>query len=88
MTWKIEYTDTAKHQLKKLDKQVAKRIMDYMDKRIGHTTNPKDFGKVLSGPLGGLWRYRVGDYRIICEIHNKTLRILVLDIGNRKDIYK
>ncbi len=88
MAWTIDYTDTAKTQLRKLDKPVARRIVDYMDERIAGQSNPRSTGKALSGPLGDLWRYRVGDYRVICDIQDGTLRILVVQIGNRRDIYR
>ena len=86
MAWKIEYTHTAKSQLKKLDRQVAKRILHYVDE-LSCLTEPHQRGKVLTGPLGGFWRYRVGDYRVICDIKNQLLQILVVKIGHRRDIY-
>lgn len=88
MVWIIEYTDTAKKQLKKLDKQTAKRILDYMDERIIESKNPRSAGKVLTGSLGGLWRYRVGDCRIICEIQDNALRVLVVKMGHRREVYR
>jgi len=62
--------------------------MDFMDKRIADLENPRLTGKVLTGPLGGLWRYRVGDFRVICDIQDTCLRVLVVQIGNRKEIYQ
>lgn len=88
MVWTIDYTDTAKAQLHKLDKQTARRIIDFMDERIAGLENPHSTGKALTGPLGGLWRYRVGDCRVICEIQDNILRILVLQVGNRREIYR
>ena len=88
MTWIIEYTETAKHQLRKVDKHTARLIMDYMDERVASSDNPRSSGKALTGPLGGLWRYRVGDYRVICEIRDQTLCVMVVRIGNRRDVYK
>ncbi|MCD5974923.1 MULTISPECIES: type II toxin-antitoxin system RelE family toxin [Pseudomonas syringae group] len=88
MVWTIEYTDTVKTQLRKLDRQIAKRILDYMDERIVSRDDPRSTGKALVGPLGGLWRYRVGDYRVICEIQDGALRVLVVQLGNRKDVYR
>ena len=88
MTWLIEYSDTAKNQLRKLDKPTAKRILDYMDKRVAPNDDPRSAGKALVGPLGGLWRYRVGDFRVVCEIQDGALCVLVVRLGNRKDIYK
>ena len=88
MVWTIEYSDTAKDQLRKLDKPIARRIIDYMDERIVDLENPRSSGKALTGPLGGLWRYRVGDYRVICEIRDGALCILVLELGNRREVYR
>lgn len=88
MTWTVDYTDTAKSQLKKLDKQTARRIIDYMDERIAGQQNPRSAGKALTGPLGGLWRYRVGDCRVICDLQNGALRVLVVQIGNRREVYR
>lgn len=59
-----------------------------MDERVAGLENPRDTGKPLTGPLGGLWRYRVGDYRVICDIQDSTLRILVVLVGNRNKIYR
>ena len=88
MAWEIDYTSTAKAQLRKLDKQMARRILDYMDERIAGKGNPRNMGKALTGKLGDLWRYRVGDYRIICEIQDNALRVLVVQVGNRSEVYR
>ena len=88
MIWTIEYTRTAETQLRKLDKQIAGRILDYLETKIAALENPRVRGKALSGPLGDLWRYRIGDYRVICEIQDHVMRILVVEAGHRKQIYK
>ncbi len=88
MAWTIEYADTAMGQLRKLDKQTARRIVDYMDERIAGLEDPRSTGKALTGPLGGLWRYRVGDCRVICDIQDGALRVLVVLVGNRREIYR
>ena len=82
----IEYTETARKQLKKLDKTMQKRILDYMDE-IALLENPRSRGKALVENMRGLWRYRVGDYRVICEIQESRIIISVLKIGHRKNIY-
>jgi len=87
LAWTIKYTDTAKNLLRKLDKQTARRIVDYMDERVATLNDPRSSGKTLTGPLGGLWRYRVGDYRVICEIQDRVVCVLVLKIGHRGKIY-
>ena len=89
MAWAISYTETARKQLRKLDPQSARRIVDFMDERIAGQSDPRSTGQALAGPLlGAYWRYRVGDYRIICEIQDRALCVLVIEIGNRKEIYR
>ena len=88
MAWTIDYADTAKGQLRKLDKQVARRIVDFMDARAARLENPRSIGKALTGPLGAFWRYRVGDCRVICDIQDGALRVLVIQVGNRSEIYR
>jgi mRNA interferase RelE/StbE len=86
--WTIIYTDTARRQLHKLDKKSARRILQYMEEKIATLENARSLGKALRGVLGDLWRYRVGDYRVICELQDNELRVLVVRIGNRKDVYR
>lgn len=87
MVWTIEYADSTKAFLRKLDKQQARRIVDYMDERVATLDDPRSAGKALVGQLGGLWRYRVGDFRVVCDIQDGALRVLVVKVGNRKDVY-
>ena len=88
MVWKIEYSETALGLLGKIDKQNARRIMDYLDRRVATLDNPRSCGKALTGPFGGLWRYRVGDYRLICDIEDENLRVLVVTLGHRRNVYR
>ena len=89
MAWQINYTSTALKQLGKFDKPAARRIIDYMDERIGTLTDPRETGKALMGALlGGYWRYRVDEYRVICDIQDSVLCVLVIAVGNRKDVYQ
>ena len=89
MAWKIELTATAVKQLGKLDKSAAKRITTFLKERLAPAEDPRSGGKALKGSqLGTYWRYRVGDYRIICDIQDKALLILVVAIGNRRDVYR
>lgn len=88
MAWTIKYSETAKKQLRKLDKIAARRIVDFIDERIAPTQDPRAMGKALKGALGDLWRYRVGDYRILCDIQDEVLTVLVLQIGNRREVYR
>jgi len=86
LAWTIEYTDVARTQLRKLDKVAARRILNYMDQRVAPLEDPRVLGKALRGPLGEFWRYRVGEYRIICNLEDQKLRVLVVRLGNRKDV--
>jgi len=88
LAWTIEYTDTATRQLRKLDRQSALRIVDYMESRVAGSGDPRSAGKALTGPLGGLWRYRIGDHRVICEIIDGALKVLVIRMGDRKEVYR
>ncbi|AVR90111.1 type II toxin-antitoxin system RelE family toxin [Thauera aromatica] len=84
----IDYTDTALKQLRGLDKPTARRILDYLDGRVVGSGDPCSAGKALTGPLGGLWRYRVGDYRVICDLQDGRMRVLVVQLGNRGEVYR
>ncbi len=84
----INYSDKALKSLRKMDKQNARRIVDFMDLRIAVLDNPRESGKSLKGELGEFWRYRVGDYRVLCEIRDDELVILAATIGHRRKIYE
>ena len=88
MAWTIDYTDTARSQLRKLDRNTARRIMNYMDERVAASDDPRDVGQVLTGPLGGLWRYRVGSCRVVCDVQDDALRVLVVRVGRRDKVYR
>jgi mRNA interferase RelE/StbE len=88
LAWTVDYTETARKQLRKLDKQVARRILDFLDERVTTSEEPRSMGKALTGPLGSFWRYRVGEYRVICDIQDGRLRVLVVQIGNRREVYR
>lgn len=88
MAGTVEYTGTARKQLLKLDRQAARRIVTFMDERVAAAEDPRGTGKALRGPLGEFWRYRVGEYRIICDIQDCALRVLVVGIGNRREVYR
>jgi mRNA interferase RelE/StbE len=88
LAWTVKISDFAEKQLLKLDKPIQKRILNYLDDRLEGCKNPRHFGEALQGNKSGLWRYRVGDYRIICEIQEGELIILALAIGHRREIYK
>lgn len=88
MAWKIEWDARAVKDAKKLGIQARRKIVDYLHTRIATDEDPRRFGKPLLGNKAGLWRYRVEDYRIICNIEDDTLTVLVVGVGDRKNIYK
>ena len=89
MVWIISYTESSSKQLKKLDKQTALRVLDYMDERVEVLADPRSLGKNLKGPkVGEYWRYRVGDIRVICNIVDGQMTVLVIEIGNRREVYR
>ncbi|MDE2901392.1 MAG: type II toxin-antitoxin system RelE/ParE family toxin [Chloroflexota bacterium] len=88
MAWAVEYTDTARTQLRKLDRPMARRVLDYMDAVAASSADPRERGRALSGPMGGLWRYRVGRCRVICDIQDDVLRVLVLRVAGRDRVYR
>ena len=87
MGWTVEVSDYAEKQLRKLDKPIQKRLLDWLDDRIEGCKNPRHFGEPLRGEMAGLWRYRIGDYRVICEIQDQQLVVLALAVGHRREIY-
>lgn len=88
MAWRIELTDTAERALKKLDPDSRRRIIGFLKERVATSANPREQGKALQGELRSYWRYRVGSYRVICRIEDEVMRVLVVRIGHRKDIYR
>lgn len=88
MAWTVKLSDDAKRDLQKLDKPLQKRIASFLLDRLQTTDNPRLIGKALQGKLSALWRYRVGDFRLLCRIEDSELIILVIEIGHRKEIYK
>lgn len=86
--WRTEYTDVAERALLKLDKPVRERILAFFRERAEKLEDPKVVAEPLVGELRGLWRFRVGDYRIICDIRHEVLLILVLQVGHRKEVYR
>jgi mRNA interferase RelE/StbE len=88
LTWNIEWDDRARKELRKLDSPIQKEILSYLRLRIAESDNPRIFGQSLSGNKVGLWRYRVGNYRIICRIEDDAFVVLVIGVGHRKEIYE
>ena len=88
MTYKVVLTEKAIKQLKKLDKHISSLLIGWMEKNLEGCSNPRLYGKSLVGDKSGQWRYRIGDYRLICEIHDEEITILVLEAGHRREIYE
>jgi len=88
LAWKIAITKTATKQLEKLDRTMQKRITAFLKEKIEASNNPRKLGKALQGNKHKLWRYRVGNYRLICNVEDKTITVLVLAVGHRKEVYR
>jgi mRNA interferase RelE/StbE len=88
MAWKIEFDPAALKELSKLDKPVEQRILKFLRERVAKLDDPRRIGASLQGTLSGLWKYRVGDYRLICSLEHNRLVVLVLHIGHRREVYK
>jgi mRNA interferase RelE/StbE len=87
MTWELSYSKRALRQLKALDRGQQRLVMAWLEKHLSHTDDPRSIGHALTGGLKGLWRYRIGDYRIIANIQDDKLVILFLEFGHRSDAY-
>ena len=87
MRWAYSFDERALKELEKLGTQAQREILKYLDERVATDEDPRRFGKPLRGKLAGLWRYRAGDYRIICSVKEGQLLVLVLRLGNRRDVY-
>jgi len=89
LAWQIKFDDASRKDLAKLDKQIARRITEFLRERVAVLDDPRSIGEALKGSkLGEFWKYRVGDYRIISSIEDGALRILVVKIGNRREVYR
>jgi mRNA interferase RelE/StbE len=89
LAWRIEFSEGAKKSLVKLDRQVASRIVQFLSKRVAALDDPRSIGEALTGStLGEFWKYRVGDWRLVCSIQDDRVVVCVLKIGNRREVYK
>lgn len=88
MMYKVTYSNRASKQIKKMDKNTQKKIMDWIYKNLENCENPRAKGKALVANFSGYWRYRVEDYRILCEIHDQELIIYTVSVMHRKEAYK
>ena len=89
MAWTVELDRAAVRDLRRLDQQTARRILIFLNDRVGTVDDPRNIGEALKGSrLGEFWKYRVGDYRIIARIEDSAVRVLVVRIGNRRNVYR
>lgn len=89
MAWTIEFAQSAARDFKKLDPQIARRLTSYLHDRVAPLKDARTLGQALKGDeLGQFWKYRVGDYRLIAEIQDQRVRILIVRIGHRRDVYR
>lgn len=87
MAWKVEFDTVAERDLDRLDPQHARRILKFLAQRIAKDEDPRRFGGPLRSNLAGLWKYRIEDYRLICEIQDEKILVLVLHVGHRSTVY-
>ncbi len=89
MVWQIDISESAEKQLAKLDKPIARRLIGFLRERLALIDDPRSIGQALRGSeLGEFWKYRVGDWRLICQIRDTQIRIDIIRIGNRREIYR
>ena len=89
MAWKVELSTLAQKNLDQLDPQIARRLLTFLNERVASLDDPRSIGEALKGSrFGELWKYRVGDYRLISSIEDGSLKILVVRIGNRREVYR
>lgn len=86
--WAVEINRTAQKQIHKLDHKAQEAIIRFLRERVQPAEDPRQWGKPLRGEKQGLWRYRVGNYRLICDIQDEKITVLVLAVGHRKDVYR
>ena len=89
MKWTIEYAAAVQKPMQRLDPQIRRRIRDFLSTRVAGLDDPRQLGEALQGArLGGLWRYRVGDYRLLVQIQDQIVTVLVVGIGHRGEVYR
>jgi mRNA interferase RelE/StbE len=88
VVWLIRIEKNAEKALSKLPRSDQIRILNYLENNVAQRENPREIGAALTGPLAGLWKYRVGDFRILARINDNALEILVIQIGNRREVYR
>ena len=89
MAWTIELDRAAERDIRKLDRQTARRILAFLHGRVRALDDPRSIGQALKGArLGEYWKYRVGDHRVIARIEDSAVRVLVVRVGNRRHVYR
>ena len=88
MAWAVSFSAAAEKTFGKLDRPLQRRIQKLIDTRLQTDEDPRRLGEAYTGPLKGYWKYRVGDYRLICAIQDEAVHILVIAIGDRKEVYR
>jgi len=88
LAWKVEFLESAGRSLAKLDREDQRRILKFVRERLEGDDNPRRIGKPMQGNHAGRWRYRVGDYRLVCNIEDGKLLVLVLAVGHRSGVYR
>ena len=88
MAWTVEFVPAAAKELKKLGRTEAARIIATLETRIASLDDPRSLGSALTGELGGLWRWRIGDYRVVARIEDERITILVVRVAHRREVYR
>ena len=88
MAWAVSFSPAAEKTFGKLDRPLQLRIQKFIDTRLQTSDDPRRVGEAYAGPLKGYWKYRVGDYRLVCEIQDRVVHILVIAIDDRKEVYR
>ncbi|MSP88166.1 MAG: type II toxin-antitoxin system RelE/ParE family toxin [Alphaproteobacteria bacterium] len=88
MAWKIDFDERAVEEIEDLDRPIQRRVVTYLENRVLAADDPRRLGNLLQGERSGLWRYRVGDYRVVCRVDQTNQTILVLRIGHRRNVYR
>ena len=87
MSWKVKLSDQAVKQLKKIDPVAREMLLTYLEQRIEGSADPRRYGEPFKGNLRGYWRYRIGQYRLLCEIEDTEVTVFVIAVGHRREIY-
>jgi mRNA interferase RelE/StbE len=88
MGWRVDFTDKARQQLRKLHPDVQSRLLRFLRERVASSDDPRMLASRLTGELAAYWRFRVGDYRLLCRVDDGTLTVLVISLGHRKQVYQ